>query len=131
MRDGDGVWDSLVAEYNIVPTQPLQTATGYDLRTLQVADGHTAPGGVPGGAFRREFAACCQNGASIGRCAVVLNAEGTDYGNGGVVPMPALTNTYSSSLVLNDAPADAGGTATWTGSVPTSLRPLTAVILKQ
>jgi hypothetical protein len=77
-----------VAEYNIVPTQPVQTATGNDITTLQIRNGHVASGGLPGGAF-------------------------------------------SSSLVLNDAPADAGGTATWTGSVPTTLQPISAVMLKQ
>ena len=30
MTDGDGNFDGLVAEYNIVPTQPYQTATGTD-----------------------------------------------------------------------------------------------------
>jgi len=61
----------------------------------------------------------------------VLNAEASNYTSGGVETMPTLAHTYSSSLVLNDKPADAGGTATWTGTVPTTLQPLTAVILKQ
>jgi hypothetical protein len=132
MSDGDGNWDSMVAEYGIVPTQPYQTATGVDIKTLQITNGHSGGSGNPaGGAFRREFAQCYQDGASIGRCAVVLNAESPDYTSGGVVTMPTLSHTYSSSLVLNDLPADYGGTATWTGTVPTTLQPMTAVILKQ
>jgi hypothetical protein len=131
MTDGGGASDSLLAENEIVPTQPLQTATGNDITTLQVPDGHTNGGGPPGGVFRREFAQCYQKGASIGHCAVVLNAESTDYTNRGTVAMPTLTQSYSSSLVLNDAPADTTGTATWTGSVPTTLAPTTAVVLKQ
>lgn len=132
MTDTDGNWDSMVAEYGIVPTQPVQTATGTNITTLQIPNGHSAgSSNPPGGAFRREFAQCYQDGASIGRCAVVLNAESPDYTSGGVISFPALSNSYSSSLVLNDKPGDAGGTATWTGSVPTTMQPMTAVILKQ
>jgi len=132
MVDGDGNWDSMVAEYGIVPTQPEESATNVDIKTLQILNGHTSPYGDPaGGPLRREFAQCYQDGASIGRCAVVLNAEASNYTSGGVETMPTLAHTYTSSLVLNDKPADAGGTATWTGSVPTTLQPLTAVILKQ
>ena len=132
MADGDGNWDSMVAEYGIVPTQPEESATNVDIKTLQILNGHTSPYGDPaGGPLRREFAQCYQDGASIGRCAVVLNAEASNYTSGGVETMPTLAHTYTSSLVLNDKPADAGGTATWTGSVPTTLQPLTAVILKQ
>ncbi len=133
MLDTDGNFDGLVQEFNIVPTQPYQTATGNDITTLQIADGHSAGSGSPaGGVFRREFAQCYQNGASIGRCAVVLNPESNNYTSGGVVSMPTFSHgPYSSVLVLNDAPADAGGTATWSSTVPTSLQPMTAVILKQ
>jgi hypothetical protein len=131
MTDGDGNFDGLVAEYNIVPTQPYQTATGVDITTLQIADGHTAGGSPAGGVFRREFAQCYQNGSSIGRCAVVLNPESSDYTSGGVVTIPTLAHTYSSCLVLDNLPADAGGSATWTTTLPTTLQPMTAVILKQ
>jgi hypothetical protein len=131
MVDLDGNWDGLVAEFTIVPTQPYQTATGTDITTLQRPDSHTAFGAPAGGSFVREFAQCYQDGTSIGGCAVVLNPESSDYTSGGVVTMPTLAHSYSSSLVLNNQPADAGGSATWTGSVPTSLQPMTAVILKQ
>jgi hypothetical protein len=131
MADGDGNWDSMVAEYGIVPTQPYQTATGVDITTLQISNGHTSSGNPAGGPFRREFAQCYQDGASIGRCAVVLNAESPDYTSGGVESMPTLGHTYSSALVLNDLPADNGGTAAWTTTLPTTLQPMTAVILKQ
>jgi hypothetical protein len=133
MIDTDGNFDGLVQEYNIVPTQPYQTATSNDITTLQIADGHSAGSGSPaGGVFRREFAQCYQNGSSIGRCAVVLNPESSDYTSGGVVSMPTFSHgPYSSVLVLNDVPADAGGTATWSTTIPTSLQPMTAVILKQ
>lgn len=131
MVDGDGNPDSMVPEFQIVPTQPLATATGHDITTLQHTNGHTETGGPTGGPFVREFTTCYQNGTSIGHCAVVLNAEDPGYTSGGVESMPSLTYSYSSSLVLSDAPADNGGTATWTGSVPTTLQPTTAVILKQ
>ncbi len=131
MIDGDGNPDSMAAELQIVPTQPLTTATGNDIATLQRSGGNTKTGAPPGGVFVREFTTCYQNGTSIGHCAVVLNAEDNTYTNGGVVSVPSLTYTYTSSLVITDAPADNGGTATWTGSVPTTLQPTTAVLLKQ
>ena len=133
MIDTDGNPDSMVQEFNIVPTQPYQTATGVDITTLQISDGHSGPSGSPaGGTFRREFAQCYQNGASIGRCAVVLNPESTQYTSGGVVSMPTLSHgPYAHALVLDNVPADAGGTATWTTTIPTSLQPATAVILAQ
>jgi hypothetical protein len=131
MVDADGNPDSMVSEFTIVPTQPVQTATNYDITTLQISDGHTVSGGPNGGSFRREFTQCYQDGASIGHCAVVLNPESPQYTNGGVVTIPSLTYTYSKSLSLTDAPADAGGLATWSSTIPTSLQPRTAVILAQ
>jgi hypothetical protein len=131
MADGDGNPDSLVAEFGIVPTQPY-TSAGLDVKALQVTNGHTASGGPAGGPFVREFTQCYQDGASIGACAVVMNAEDTTYTSGGVVNMPSLAHgPYAHALVLNDAPADNGGSATWTGTVPTTLQPTTAVILKK
>jgi hypothetical protein len=131
MVDFDGNWDSMVAEFTIVPTQPVQTATSSDITTLQISDGHTLSGAPNGGVFRREFTQCYQDGASIGHCAVVLNPESPQYPSGGVVSMPSLTYTYSKSLSLTDAPADAGGPVSWSSTVPTSLQPRTAVILAQ
>jgi hypothetical protein len=132
MVDRNGNFDGLVAEFGIVPTQPYQTATNNDITTLQHPQGHTAGSSPPGGSFRREFAQCYQNGASIGRCAVVVNAESRDYQpRSGEVNLPTMTHTYSSMLVLNDAPADNGGTATWTTTLPVVMPPMTAVILKQ
>lgn len=131
MIDYDGNWDSMVSEFTIVPTQPVQTATSSNITTLQISDGHTLSGAPNGGVFRREFAQCYQDGASIGHCAVVLNAESAQYTSGGVAPMPTLTYTYSKSLSLTDAPADAGGAVSWSSTIPTSLQPKTAVILAQ
>ncbi len=38
MVDVDGNWDSMVAEYGIVPTQPYQTASNVDITTLQIPE---------------------------------------------------------------------------------------------
>jgi hypothetical protein len=102
------------AEYDIVPTQPLSTASGDNINTLQSS----------GGAYVREFAACYQAGKLIGGCAAVVNPH---YGK--TVSMPTLQQSYSNSLVLTNASEYNGGTATFTGPIPTSLGQMTGVIL--
>ena len=104
---------TVVPEYDIVPQQPLKTAAN-DITELK----------SPTGAFVREFAACYQNGASIGPCATIVNPTA------GPVAMPPLSGRYTSSLVLNSASAISGGTATWSGSVPAQLPSVGAVVLR-
>ena len=104
---------SVVPEYDIVPRQPLKTAAN-DVAELKSSTG----------AFVREFAACYQGGASIGPCATVVNPTA------GTVAMPPLSGHYSTSLVLNNASVIAGGTATWSGSVPSQVPSVGAVVLR-
>jgi hypothetical protein len=102
------------AEYDIVPTGPLSTASNDDITTLQSSTG----------AYVREFSACYQGGQAIGPCAAVVNPH---YGR--TVSMPPLQQQYSHSLVLTNASEYNGGTASFTGSIPTSLGQMTGVIL--
>ncbi len=104
---------SVVPEYDIVPRQPLKTAA-TDIAELK----------SPSGAYVREFAACYQGGVSIGPCATIVNPTAAP------VAMPALSGRYASSLALNAANAVAGGTAAWTGGLPTQLSSLGAVVLR-
>jgi len=78
----------------------------------------------PSGAYVREFAACYQAGAPLGPCAAVVNASSS------AESMPSLSGRYTTSLVLDDASAYTGGKANWTGSIPASLPPLTALVLR-
>jgi len=104
---------TVVPEFDIVPTQPLKTAT-TDVSVLQ----------APGGAYVREFAACYQGGSPIGPCAAVVNPHAS------AAPMPALAGHYTTSLVLDTVSEYSGGKASWTGSVPSSLAPLSAAVLR-
>lgn len=72
----------------------------------------------------REFAACYQNGRLVGPCAAVVNPH---YGR--TVSIPALRQSYGHSLLLDNRSDYNGGTATFTGSVPTLLGQMTAMIL--
>lgn len=105
---------TILPEYDLVPRQPRATATS-DVAALR----------APGGAYVREFAACYQAGVAIGPCAAVVNPSDTT-----TVAMPALTGHYTSTLVVDDKSAFAGGKATWGGPVPAQLGALSAVVLR-
>jgi hypothetical protein len=96
--------------------QPL-TSPGTSVNNLRSSSG----------AYVREFAACFQGGSYIGKCAAIVNPS---YAN--TVTVPALTNTYTRTLTLNNESEYNGGTATWTSTgVPATLAPETGVILLQ
>jgi hypothetical protein len=104
---------TVAPEYDIVPRQPLATAT-TDVNALRSATG----------AYVREFAACYQGGTAIGPCAAVVNPTN------GTVAVPALSGRYTAALGVDDRSAYAGGQAAWNGAVPAQLAPLTAVVLR-
>ncbi|MHB1844345.1 MAG: LamG domain-containing protein [Deltaproteobacteria bacterium] len=108
-------------EISLVPLNPRQTATASsdtspagDVRTLDVGQS----------LYRREFADCDYRGRRIGSCAAIVNANKTTSQG-----LPTLSGSYSSSLVLSSTSLYGGGTIAWTGSVPSSLPPATAVVL--
>ncbi len=104
---------TVVPEYDIVPRRPL-TSPSADVSSMRSASG----------AYVREFAACYQAGAPIGPCAAVVNTSSS------AESMPTLSGRYTSSLVLDDASAYTGGKANWTGAIPASLAPQTALVLR-
>jgi hypothetical protein len=105
---------TVLPEYDLVPRQPRASATS------DVAALHSASG-----AYVREFAACYQAGVAIGPCAAVVNPSVS-----AAVPMPALSGHYTSTLVVDDKSAYAGGKASWSGPLPTQLAALSAVVLR-
>jgi hypothetical protein len=117
-RDAAGYPVEVYPEYDIVPTQPLQSAnatgSSSDVQQLQA-----------GGAYRREFGACYQAQAPIGNCAAVVNPTTSTVAIGG------LTQSYSASLQVSGPSSWSGGTATWSNGVPSSLPPQSGVILRQ
>ncbi|HEX3462440.1 MAG TPA: hypothetical protein VHS78_00120 [Candidatus Elarobacter sp.] len=104
---------TVVPEFEIVPRGPLASATS-DISALRSATG----------AYVREFASCYQAGTAIGPCAAVVNPTSS------AVAMPALSGHYTTALALDDKSMYSGGKATWTASVPASLAPLSAAILR-
>lgn len=98
-------------EYQIVPTQPIQTASS---NVSELAAGSV---------YKREFALCYQAQNAIGACAVIVNPS-TSNAN-----ISSLTSAYSQSLQLDGYDTWNGGQATWQSSVPTTLASYTAVVL--
>jgi hypothetical protein len=101
------------AEEMIVPTNPLQTAT--TVTSLQTSTG----------AYARQFGSCYYDKIAWGACAAVVNPTS------GTVAMPSLTTAYHHSLALDNNNLYAGGKASLSSSVPTSLTSGQAVILFQ
>ncbi|MBV9438509.1 MAG: hypothetical protein JOZ24_00805, partial [Candidatus Eremiobacteraeota bacterium] len=104
---------TVVPEFEIVPRGPLTSATS-DIAALRSQTG----------AYVREFASCYQAGAPIGPCAAVVNPTSSP------VAMPPLTGRYTTALAVDNVSLYSGGKATWTGSVPASLGPLSAAVLR-
>lgn len=109
-RGSDG--HSVFAEYDLVPT-----------------GGGSLPSDVSafanGALYVRQFAACYQAGAPIGKCASVVNPTGS------TVSLPATLTGYGKHLEVDSLSAYAGGKATLVTGVPGSLGPNTAAILSQ
>jgi hypothetical protein len=73
----------------------------------------------------RQFGACYYDKAAWGACAAIVNPTAA------TVSMPSLASGYHHSLVLDNNNLYAGGTATRSASVPTSLASGQAVVLFQ
>jgi hypothetical protein len=91
------------AEEQIVPINPLQTAT--TISSLQTSTG----------AYARQFGACYYDKTAWGACAAVVNPTSA------TVAMPSLTSAYHHSLALDNNNLYAGGKASLSTTVPTSL----------
>jgi hypothetical protein len=102
---------AVFAEFDIVPRAPLRTATD---RVAPFADG---------GAYVREFGSCYQRQTPIGACAAIVNPSARS------IPLPRLHLRYGHALALDDTDVFSGGRAVFTGAVPATLAPQTAVVL--
>jgi hypothetical protein len=102
----------LFAEERLVPTNPLQTAAS--ISSLQTSTG----------AYARQFANCYYNKAAWGACAAIVNPSSTAS-----AAMPSIASTYHHSLALDGSNLYAGGQASMSSSVPTTLGPGQAVVL--
>ncbi|MFN2461671.1 MAG: hypothetical protein ABR591_13480 [Candidatus Velthaea sp.] len=92
-------------EEQIVPSSPVESASGVDVRTLK----YRYPR-LKRGAYFREFAACYENGRPIGGCAFFVNPTS------GALTMPpqaSLATTYARAATVNTPNLYDGGTVTW------------------
>jgi hypothetical protein len=101
-------------EQTVVPTRPDEVVT--DINGLRWYTG----------VYIRRFEACYYNQVSWGPCAAVVNPSSTHS-----AAIPSLPIAYRHSLALDLNNLYAGGVASLSTSVPTSLAPGTAVILLQ
>lgn len=101
---------AIFPETQLVPTQPLQTATA--IAQLQ-----------KGSVYVREFAQCGIGGVAIGPCAAVVNPSSST-----TATIPALTQSYSNQIALDATSLYGGGRARVVAGVPSSLAPSTAAI---
>ena len=99
-------------EYEIVPTQPHETAR----KTIALLR-------TGSGLYVRRFGSCYQNGAAIGSCAAVVNPTA------GFETFPATLSDEHKTLILDNRSEFTGGRATWQAGLPHDLAPLTAAIV--
>ncbi|HTU68944.1 MAG TPA: hypothetical protein VMF11_01370 [Candidatus Baltobacteraceae bacterium] len=92
----------VMPESQLVPTQPVVPQPGA-VASLESGD-----------VYVREYRACYYAGALIGQCAMVVNDDTSAHAT------PALTLSYSHTLVLNGAGILDGGTAAFNGAAPPS-----------
>ena len=73
---------------------------------------------VASGIYRREFAACYNQGVAIGPCATIINTNSSPT----TVQSSWLTQTYAHQITLNGGDVQSGGTInpTGTGFTPAS-----------
>jgi hypothetical protein len=103
---------ALLPELDLVPRLPLRSAAEH-VSVLRTG----------AGAYVREFAACYDAGVRGGPCAAVVNPTVRE------IPLPQFAQRYGHALVLDDADVLSGGRARWTGPVPASLTPQSAILL--
>jgi len=104
-------------EEGIVPTSPVQSmgapgGTGCLAGTGKVctSGGHTSLQVAPG-VYRREFAACYDQGSPIGPCAAIVN----DTGSAVTVQSGWLTQSYAHQVTYSGGDVQSGGTVNLSG----------------
>ncbi len=109
---------SVWPEAGIYPTQPVQsmgTPGGTDC--LAGSGAVCSTGGhndllVAPGVYRREFAACYDQGTAIGPCATLVNTTAAPV----TVASSWLTSSYDHQITFNGGDVQAGGTINATGA---------------
>jgi hypothetical protein len=107
LSDGYAVYP----ETQLVPQQPLKSASS-DVGTLR-----------NGNVYVREFASCAIASSSIGGCVALVNSSASS------ATIPALTQSYAHSIVLDSQSLYGGGKAHVVAGTPSSLAPGSAAIL--
>ena len=67
---------------------------------------------VASGVYRREFSSCYNQGVAFGRCAVIVNWNGSAV----TTQSSWLTNSYSHQVTMVGGDVQAGGTINLTGA---------------
>ena len=107
-KQSDG--EALYPETQLVPQQPLRTAT--EIGQLKT-----------GGVYVREFASCAIGGSAIGPCAAVVNSSAA------TAAVPALTTAYARHIALDPQSSYNGGKANPVAGAVGSLAAGSAAIL--
>jgi hypothetical protein len=106
--DNLSVWP----EEGIYPTQPVQSMGAPGGSNCLAGTGDVCSTGghndlqVAPGVYRREFAACYDQGTAIGPCASIVNTTASPV----TVASSWLTNNYGHQITFNGADVQAGGT---------------------
>lgn len=103
--------EAIYPETQLVPQRPLATASG-DVALLR-----------KGGVYVREFAACSIASVPVGPCAAVLNSSTAS------AALPPLAQSYAHRIALDSGSVYHGGAARIVSGTPSSLGPVSAVIL--
>jgi hypothetical protein len=105
-------------EEGIYPTQPLETmGTPSGTGCLTGSGSLCSSGGhndvqVAPGVYRREFAACYNQGTLFGRCATIVNSTTAAV----TVQSAWLSQSYSHQITFNGGDVQGGGTVNLTGA---------------
>jgi hypothetical protein len=105
-------------EEGIVPTDPIQSMSGPGGGHCLAGHGVVCTSGghvnlqVAPDVYRREFAACYNQGVPIGPCATIINTTGSST----TVQKSWLTQTYAHQITMNGGDVQSGGTIDPTGA---------------
>jgi hypothetical protein len=109
---------SVWPEQGIYPTQPVQSMGAPGGSGCLAGTGNVCSSGghndlqVAPGVYRREFAACYDQGTAIGPCASIVNTTASPV----TVASSWLTNSYAHQVTFNGGDVQAGGTINTSGA---------------
>ena len=109
---------SVWPEEGIYPTQPVQSMGAPGGSGCLAGTGNVCSTGghndlqVAPGVYRREFAACYDQGTAIGPCASIVNTTASPV----AVASSWLTNSYAHQVTFNGTDVQAGGTISTTSA---------------